>query len=267
MHSDALVVTSRASLHTNVNVQSTSDRTGIKGPCVYEHHDRGTTPSACAFALDDAMYFRTFKTVAFASVLITSVAAVVAPTDPSYPSSVLAIRDTLNHYPLAIDSKVLVTNLSAFISHFIVILVPQNFAALSGVFTEDAVANYSAPLGVLTGLPSIESTISKDLAPVNTQHSLTTQVITLLTESIANTTSYYVAQHFGQGIYYGELYTAYGRYDDQLVSTSDGWRISHRQLTYMVSLPFTKRVILKAHFQSQGPGSGNVLIFANLPSS
>ena len=48
------------------------------------------------------------------------------------PRDVESIRNTLALYPLSIDGK--------------------NFDALSLVFTKDAVANYSEPLNVLTGL-------------------------------------------------------------------------------------------------------------------
>lgn len=111
-----------------------------------------------------------------------------------YPSSLtvqnpaleLQIRNTLSHYPLAIDGK--------------------NFPALSLVFTQDVVANYSAPLGVLTGLASVISTLEASLAPVNTQHALSTQVVEILDgEMEAMTLSYFTATHFGMGTYYGEV--------------------------------------------------------------
>lgn len=94
------------------------------------------------------------------------------PTDPippgalptSYPGALTAqnpaienqIRDTLNHYPLAIDGK--------------------NFDALDRVFAQDAVANYSAPINVLTGLDEIKKVLEQALAPVLSQHSLGTTV-------------------------------------------------------------------------------------------
>lgn len=94
------------------------------------------------------------------------------PTDPipaaalptSYPGALTAqnpaienqIRNTLAHYPLAIDGK--------------------NFDALDRVFTQDAVANYSAPLNVLTGLDEIKKVLGQVLAPVLSQHSLGTTV-------------------------------------------------------------------------------------------
>lgn len=138
----------------------------------------------------------------------------------STPNTYDAIRNTLNTYPLAIDSK--------------------NFSLLSSVFTPDAIANYTAPLGVLTGLPAIASTLQQSLETVMTQHALSTQVIEMLGHGRANTTTYYTASHFGVGVWEGEVAYAYGRYEDELVCVRGGeepclWRVQTRTLVYMVS--------------------------------
>ena len=132
------------------------------------------------------------------------------------PASILSIQNTINTYPLAIDSK--------------------NFSALSLVFTPDAVANYSAPLGVLHGLPNIQYILAKNLAPVTTQHALSTMVVDLGADGTsARTKTYYTATHFGHGLSDGQIYVAYGRYEDTLSLTAQGWRITYRHLIYMVS--------------------------------
>ena len=59
----------------------------------------------------------------------------------SYALDYISIQRTLATYPLAIDSK--------------------DFGLLNEVFTEDAVANYSAPLNILRGLPQIEIVLEK----------------------------------------------------------------------------------------------------------
>jgi hypothetical protein len=131
------------------------------------------------------------------------------------PFDVDAIRNTLAHYPLAIDGK--------------------NFAALNLVFAPNAVANYSAPLGVMTPLSTIESELQSSLAPVMTQHSFGTQVIDVLTPNTAISVTYVTATHFGVGEYTGQIVTAYGHYQDALIRQSDGtWRISNRNFVYMV---------------------------------
>lgn len=131
------------------------------------------------------------------------------------PYDVEAIRTTMGHYPLAIDGK--------------------NFAALSLVFAPNAVANYTAPLGVLTPLSTIEAVLEASLATVTTQHLLGTQVIDILSPTTAFSVTYFQASHFGTGIYYGQIASAYGQYQDLWARQPDlSWRISHRSFAYMV---------------------------------
>ncbi|KFY60274.1 hypothetical protein V497_03735 [Pseudogymnoascus sp. VKM F-4516 (FW-969)] len=139
--------------------------------------------------------------------------------------SIEAIRATLALYPLAIDGK--------------------NFDALSRIFTKDAVANYSAPLNVLTSLSTIQSTLKSNLNPVTTQHSYGTQLIDIISPDSAFSVTYYTATHFGRGLLFtGQTATAFGQYQDVLKKQRDGtWKITHRNLVYM------------------GPITGNPLIF------
>ncbi|KAL8789663.1 MAG: hypothetical protein Q9195_006716 [Heterodermia aff. obscurata] len=167
----------------------------------------------------------------------TTLAVTAEPTLPEFPTPIppsslptaypnsltaqnptldLQIRNTLSHYPLAIDGK--------------------NFSALSLVFTQDVVANYSAPLGVLTGLASLMSTLETSLAPVRTQHALSTEVIEILEgESTARSLTYVTATHFGMGAYYGQAVYAYAQYQDDWVRSCcpHEWRIKTRNQVYM----------------------------------
>ncbi|KAL9116564.1 MAG: hypothetical protein Q9187_006911, partial [Circinaria calcarea] len=109
-----------------------------------------------------------------------------AITSDQNPSTVSQIRNTLALYPLAIDGK--------------------NFAALSLVFTPDVVANYSAPLNVLTGLATVQATLQQSLMYVDTQHSYGTQVIEVLARGCtAKSVTYFTASHFGRGKYSGQV--------------------------------------------------------------
>ncbi|KAL2817043.1 hypothetical protein BDW59DRAFT_166078 [Aspergillus cavernicola] len=128
--------------------------------------------------------------------------------------SVEAIRQTLALYPFAIDGK--------------------NFAALSQVFTSDAVANYSAPLNVLSPLSDIQKTLSASLACVTTQHLYGTQLIDIVSPFSAQSVTYFQAAHFGTGNLAKEVATAHGQYQDVWARQRDGtWRIVHRNLVYM----------------------------------
>ncbi|KAE9369899.1 hypothetical protein N431DRAFT_414235 [Stipitochalara longipes BDJ] len=130
------------------------------------------------------------------------------------PIIVEAIRTTLALYPLAIDGK--------------------NFEALDQVFSSNAVANYSAPLNVLTPLSTIESVLQSSLAAVTTQHAFATQLIDVLSPVSAFSVTYYTATHFGRGPFLGATATAYGQYQDLWAKQSDAsWKITHRNLVYM----------------------------------
>ncbi|KAL4866918.1 hypothetical protein BDV12DRAFT_172267 [Aspergillus spectabilis] len=131
------------------------------------------------------------------------------------PISTESIRKTLALYPLAIDGK--------------------DFDALSLIFTEDVVANYSAPLGILTPLSNIQETLSASLACVSTQHSFGTQLIDVVSPFEATSITYYQASHFGlrEG-FTGEVATAYGQYQDFWRRQGDGtWKVASRNLVYM----------------------------------
>lgn len=110
-----------------------------------------------------------------------------ATTSPAaWAADILAIRNTLALYPLAIDSK--------------------NFSSLSLVFTPDVSANYSTPIGVLSGLKSVETTLEALLKPVTTQHSYGTQFVdTLASEVEARSVTYYTASQFGTGAFEGQV--------------------------------------------------------------
>lgn len=79
------------------------------------------------------------------------------------------------------------------------------------------------------------------LAPVTTQHALTTQLISFENDTVANAITYYTASHFGQGEAEGQVLYAYGKYLDALIKISNAssilkdpiWRISTRELVYM----------------------------------
>lgn len=126
------------------------------------------------------------------------------------------IHQTINTYPLAIDSK--------------------DFALLSQVFTPNAFANYTGPLSNLTGLAAIETALAASVAKVNSQHLLGTTVIDIHSGgSTANSTTYFQASLFEQGVVQGglgQVVYLYGYYSDQLKMTKAGWRISSRYLIF-----------------------------------
>lgn len=109
-------------------------------------------------------------------------------THPQPATLIAQILNTLSLYPLAIDGK--------------------NFSALSLVFTENIIANYSPPIGVVSGLSNLMAVLQNSLAPVDSQHSYGTQVVIVEgdgEEGTARSLSYYTASQFGRGKHYGEV--------------------------------------------------------------
>lgn len=108
----------------------------------------------------------------------------LSPPDPVVESQ---IRNTLATYPFSIDSK--------------------NFTALSSVFHPDAVANYSEPINVISGLPEIAARLEASLALfAGTQHSYGTQAIQVDDSgACARAVTYYTAAHFGKGQAEGQV--------------------------------------------------------------
>jgi ketosteroid isomerase-like protein len=133
------------------------------------------------------------------------------------------IRQTLSQYPFSIDAR--------------------DFDALSDVFATDAVANYSAPLGVLNGLAAIQTTLSAALSQFpGTQHQLGTQRIRLCEKNTAISATYYRAAHYLnatggalQVIDDSGVLIAYSQYQDSWVRRNGTWKIVHRNNVYMVS--------------------------------
>ena len=125
--------------------------------------------------------------------------------------AILDIQQTLNLFPLSVDSK--------------------NYTMLADIFTHDARADFVLfPAGY--GLPAIVAALSKSLAGLKSQHSFTTQVITLQNETDASAVTYLQGNFFLTG----QVLNNYGKYVDDLTFVQDvGWRVRNRTLENFVS--------------------------------
>jgi len=124
-----------------------------------------------------------------------------------------AVQDTCITYALALDA--------------------QDWDRLRSVFTPDAVADYGSQLGTLEGYASIEAACQAALVPLTaSQHLMGNHLITLA-DAVADAVSYFQATHIKLGADGGDRYTVAGRYDDRLVQTDGGWRITYKTLTVM----------------------------------
>ncbi|KAK2778473.1 hypothetical protein FQN53_001776 [Emmonsiellopsis sp. PD_33] len=179
----------------------------------------------CAFAADQCLKPTPKNPICAAPIPLPSLATVFPPPKDHPTASIEAIRNTLALYPFAIDGK--------------------NFAALEKIFAEDVVANYSAPLNVLSPLSTVQTVLEASLAPVTTHHSFGTQLIEIISPKIAQSVTYYQAAHFGSGDLVGEVAYAYGQYQDTWHKQKDHtWKIVYRNLVYMSPLIGNQAVFL-----------------------
>ncbi|KAI9766653.1 MAG: hypothetical protein M1839_004793 [Geoglossum umbratile] len=133
------------------------------------------------------------------------------------PSDLEGIRYTINLYPFIIDAK--------------------NWNALDRVFTQDVQANYSIALGFLDGLAALEAALSQP-ANADTMHTLSTQTIDITGHGKAAATTYVTAWFFGRGVYLGQFFNVFARYDDTLVKGNDkSWKINKRNVVFLPNSP------------------------------
>ena len=121
----------------------------------------------------------------------------------------LEIDDLLSRYTLAIDGK--------------------DFDALDEVFTPDATIDYTTSGGIKGQYPEVKAWLAKALSlfPM-TQHLLGNRRVAV--DGDAATSRTYLSNPMGAPKDGGGLHMFYvgGYYNDRLVRTADGWRITDR---------------------------------------
>ncbi|KAF1965309.1 hypothetical protein BU23DRAFT_561231 [Bimuria novae-zelandiae CBS 107.79] len=138
------------------------------------------------------------------------------------PIAIESIRQTLSLYALAIDGR--------------------DFEVLRKVFTTNARANYSDPIGVLNGVQAIIDTLPPGLNTfVSTQHHLGTQYIHVCSLTSAVSVTYFQASHFftpytgvGNPVDNSKVLIDRAQYQDTWARQRDGtWKITNRNLVRM----------------------------------
>lgn len=114
------------------------------------------------------------------------------------------------------------------------IIDDKDFDRLTEVFTEDAYQDYRqtlGPDGIRRGTAELIAGAHKHMGKGSycgqTHHNVMNFRIDVSGDAATAKVHYY-AVHRGVGKYDGALYSMWGEYDDQLVRTADGWRVSHR---------------------------------------
>lgn len=121
------------------------------------------------------------------------------------------IEDVLARYCTALDSK--------------------RWAMLADVFAPDGVAEFGDLGGRHEGPHAIAEFVRSVLGGLDaSQHLLGNEVVSV-DGNRAVATCYFQAQHFLVSANGGNTYLVGGIYDDELVRTSEGWRIALRRLT------------------------------------
>jgi ketosteroid isomerase-like protein len=108
----------------------------------------------------------------------------------------------------------------------------NDWPGLAQVFTPDATALLGSP-PVLEGLDAISARIEAALGPLDDSQHLVGNHEVVVDGDQATHRCYLHAQHIRRVDDGSPNYIVAGRYEDDLVRTLDGWRISHRTLTVM----------------------------------
>lgn len=99
----------------------------------------------------------------------------------------LARGNTFPGYSFTSDPTINIKNV---LSHYCIILDTKTYSDLSSVYTSDAVANFTTiGLGVLSGLPAIQTAMNASLFGIPTQHGMTTSYVSNVEEKSADATS------------------------------------------------------------------------------
>ncbi|MCY3633618.1 MAG: nuclear transport factor 2 family protein [bacterium] len=105
----------------------------------------------------------------------------------------------------------------------------QEFEELRNIFTPDAFAILGGTQ--CYGIDAIIQRISSALTRLDVSHHLVGSHVVTVDGDRATHQCYLQAQHVLQGTEGGDLWMVAGTYDDKMVRTPDGWRISQRILS------------------------------------
>jgi 3-phenylpropionate/cinnamic acid dioxygenase small subunit len=119
------------------------------------------------------------------------------------------IRDLLHRYATALDEK--------------------DWTLFESCFVPEASALYST-IGLLEGYQAIEGACRGALRHMSRTQHLIGNISVMIEGDKAHSSCYLHAQHLRPNTPGGDSNIMAGRYDDQLVRTSRGWRIRHRRL-------------------------------------
>ena len=131
------------------------------------------------------------RLVLILSFITTAIAlAVLPPSATSRTDDIVAISQTINLFPILVDS--------------------WRYSELPRVFTSDCYVDFGASAPVLHGIPAVVKLLST-LEGSSSQHALTTQYIELTGYTTANAETYVTAHFFEGGGDVEPSFTEYGK--------------------------------------------------------
>ena len=108
----------------------------------------------------------------------------------------------------------------------------NNWDELDDVFTPDGSAHFMASEPEV-GLDAIKARVASALGHLDDSQHIVSNHQVRIDGDQATHRCYLHAQHVRRGVEGGELYVVAGRYEDDMVRTSAGWRIKRRALIAM----------------------------------
>ena len=123
------------------------------------------------------------------------------------------IRELQNRYSYAIDSG--------------------QYDKLDAMFTPDATYNFVT--GSTNNVSALKKTIQDALEPLTTSQHINGNQWAEIEGDHATAGCYFTVHMYKEGLANGEHFEMGGRYDDELVRTSKGWRFSKRTITILWS--------------------------------
>jgi ketosteroid isomerase-like protein len=134
----------------------------------------------------------------------------------------------------------------------------KDFDRLDEVFTADCVGDYRDSHGtVQEGLAPLLVHLHTNLGLGSTCGATHHNVLNFRIDSTGDTATavvHFYAVHRGAGVMAGKLYSVWGRYEDELLRTEQGWRICRRRYRNYVT-EGDKAVIRNAVPQVEAPDS------------
>ena len=104
---------------------------------------------------------------------------------------------------------------------------------LDAMFTPDA--TYHFLTGSTDNVESLKSTIRDALSPLTISQHINGNQWAEIDGDLAKAGCYFTVHMYKEGLANGEHFEMGGRYDDELVRTSEGWRFSKRTITILWS--------------------------------